>query len=187
MKHIIIEESELGQLDLLGIEYKEEILPEVTEHDLSPLREFKTFSKVNITEFVKDTIEPIKNGLKSALEVKVLSKALKEVQKLLDSEINEFAIDEFEKYPEKKVNLQGFEITKKQRTTYDYSNSDYIMDLEYQIKNLQDIKKEAEKIALASKIPIPFSHHETGEQVILNPPIPSTIEFLNLTYEKSRD
>ena len=117
---------------------------------------------INISKVVADITTAVKDGLVNPLEAYVSLKKLEEIVKQDKSKIDEEALSEANKYPEKSFNFSDVEITKKNSAgRYDYSNIPEIVKKEKELKELKETYKAASKYDITDL--------NTGE--ILNAPI----------------
>ena len=99
-----------------------------------------------------------------------IAKILKSFEDLIsflrkDEEIKEMILKELEKYPEKTIEIDGAEITKKSMTKYVYEDNQQWNEINKEIEKLKTKQKELEKLLQVLKEPAAFV--EGGE--IINP------------------
>jgi len=111
-------------------------------------------------------------ALQQFVKMKVINKLFEDITK--DEDVNRHFRDEFDRFNSKTVNVSDFvELTKKGRTTYDYStvNDSVLNELEAEKSKIE------EQIKLRKQLIDSGFNPETGE-VFEKPSIKSSTEFL---------
>ena len=117
------------------------------ERAISTLTQLPT-TQSQIYEYVCQLKSDIISGWISAEESALILKSFEYVVKKLkdDKDVKEYLYTELEKYTEKTIDYKGCQITKSERTTYDYSSDEEYSELKEQEKDLKAYIKAREQI-----------------------------------------
>lgn len=178
MPKVYISDADFALLELYGVQVMEEQLPQDTS-TIPQIGVGVTPDKVQ--NFINSTCEELANGNIDPLKLQVFIKAISDIQSGIKKALTDMAVDEFEKYGEHKVKMNGYYIEKAKKTSYDYSNTSAWQ--EYQ-KTIDECKAEQKSIEDLCKPLTKVKHitdDETGEMIELKPPIKRVTEYLKMT------
>lgn len=134
---------------------------------------------------LKKAIEGEVNPLDMLGAVKSMKLYLEEIEKGLKN--HDLAYEEALKHPEKKILYKNIEFLKTVTyTEYDFSNCND-PELEHLTKQLEEIKeqvKERQTLLKALTKPETFLDEDTGESVVVNPPIKRQTDGLRVSFSK---
>ena len=141
-------------------------------------------SKKGIEVFSMQLINAVKQGEVNALQLKSLFKIIEQVSEIVDKATKQNQLKEAELYPEKKINLFGFEIEKKDvGTKYDYlACGDPVYEQRHAI--LESAKRQLEERALflkSLKENLTICDEGSGEVVTVRPPVKTSATGLKFT------
>lgn len=178
MPRVYISDADFAMLELYGVEVMEEQLP-VDTNTTPQIGVGVTPEKVK--NFIDSTCEELANGNIDPLKLQVFIKAVSDIQSGIKKALTDMAVDEFDRYGEKRIPMNGYYIEKAKKTQYDYSNTG--VWAEYQ-KTIDECRAEQKEIEALCKPLTKVKHitdSETGEQVELKPPIKRVTEYLKMT------
>jgi hypothetical protein len=138
-------------------------------------------NKAQIESFIRSAKEEILSGQYNPIKVEIQLKIMEELIAGLrkDAEIRNQLLTELDKYTEKTIAIYGSEITKSNRTTFDYStcNDTKLQDLmatvdhyNAKVKQRQEMLKNIEQMTAVDP--------DTGEY--LQPPTKKTTEIVSI-------
>jgi hypothetical protein len=133
-------------------------------------------TKEEVALFAEKLRQELLSGNYNALDLFITRKRLDQVFDIVKDDLNKLAFDEAEKYGEKKFDYKGVKIERSSTSKYDYKNCNHP---EY--NQLLKRKTELEEFFKTIKIPMQIADESTGgEQIVINPPIKSTTDFLKI-------
>jgi len=138
-------------------------------------------TKQQVTVFTDSLIESVKNGEKSALEVKSFLKVVEIIAKSFDEGTKEDQRKEAENWKEKTFSYSCFEIEKSEvGVKYDYlkCNDPEYNDLEAELKILTLKIKTREAFLKTIKSKLTIVNDETGEVSEIYPPLRTSTDGL---------
>jgi hypothetical protein len=127
--------------------------------------------------FVEKCVDEITSGNRNPLDFELMLKNLEDTISSIrkDERVKNSIQDEVQKYSEKSFMFGDYEITKSQRTTYDYSNDETWVELKEQIKKREELLK-----AINPKVD-EIADGKTG--AMINPPLKKQSDYLTIKYK----
>lgn len=123
-------------------------------------------SKACITKMADELVQPVMDGIVSALDTFVKIKALEEALADAKKRIEELALDDADKYGKGVFEHMGCKITQRETgVKYDFSQIGGWAEIESKIKDLKDQQKIIETMAKASSPQAPYIDASTGEAI----------------------
>jgi len=152
------------------------------EKAISTITNFVT-SKDGITKFVNQCVSEIEAGLIDPLHMSIYLKTMEKIIKGIQAKIKASALTEAEKYG-KSFDFRGAKIDVSELgTEYDYVNCCDVVwnDLNKQIAELSDKRKEREAMLKTIKEPMTLADPDTGETWQVNPAIKTSTSGIKVT------
>lgn len=127
--------------------------------------------------FVEKCVDEITSGNRNPLDFELMLKNLEDTISAIrkDERVKNCIQSEVQKYSEKTIVFGDYEITKSQRTTYDYSNDSTWVELKEKIKQREELLK-----AINPSI-TEIADSKTGE--MLMPPLKKQSDYLTIKYK----
>lgn len=150
----------------------------------SSLLHLMASTSVQVDVFSDGIIQDVKEGRESALKVLVQLKAMEMATERIKKEIKDNYLTEADKYPGNEFEFLGNKIVKADvYTSYDYSKTGDTEweQLDSDLKTAQGRLKERETFLKAIKAPLPTTDRNTGEDIIISPPIKRSVPGLKIS------
>lgn len=141
-------------------------------------------TKEQLKSFVNSTVYHVQCGNINALELKAKLKYIITVAEEIDNQTKQEQLAERKKYPEKICELYGTKIEVAELgTKYDFSLCGDVEwnELDKQLKELIEKKKERETFLKTVTKPMTLTHHDTGECYDIVPPKKSSTTGLKFS------
>lgn len=157
------------------------------ETTLSLIKKFGT-SKEQIVHFAAKTVNEVRSGTISALDLKIYLKSIEKIIEIVDKETREEQLEEARKYGAKSFEHFGAKIEISEvGTKYDYANCNdsFWNECDRQMKELAEKKKNRESFLKTIQKPMQICDEETGGETIeINPAIKTSTTSLKITINK---
>lgn len=153
---------------------------------MSTLQLFKGFptTKSDIQIAVKNCKAEILGGDFNPLEIDLHLKKMEELIKGIrdDKEVKNAVFTELEKYTEKTVEFSGCEVTKVNRSAYDYDlcNDSDLQDLEREAERVNSALKDRQRFLQGLKEELTIVNQKSGEIETIYPPLKKSTETFSI-------